>query len=260
MKKFTTLLLISMSLTATAQTSSDLQKHFEAFYQEMRLQGDVDGVVNALTHLNVLSPSKERRDTLAYVYANNNQHLQALNTIGIEKEATDSDMAVQVKAISLKALNQPKRALEQFEELFNRQPNAYLAYELADLKIQTGDNSGAVANIEYGITNAKDDMKYAFYERQQPYEVPLKAAFLHLKALTQYNKDKDNVEAAVALIDEALAIDPNFNLASLSKQALEARKNPPPATPAPDSVKTKVEQPIAPEKKGKKEKKKKDEN
>ena len=258
MKTLTTLFLITIGFTATAQTHSDLQKHYEAFYQEMRLQGDVDGVINALTHLNVLSPSKERKDTLAYVYANNNQHLQALNTIGIEKDAADSDMAVQVKAISLKALNQPKRALEQFEELFKRQPNAYLAYELADLKIQTGDNTGAVTNIEYGITNAKDDMKYAFYERQQPYEVPLKAAFLHLKALTQYNKDKDNVDAAVALIDEALAIDPNFNLASLSKQALEARKNPPPATPAPDSVKTKVEEPIVQQEKGKKQKKKKD--
>lgn len=257
MKKLAVLLLFSIGFTATAQTKNDLQKHYEAFYQEMRQQGDVEGVVNALTHLNVLSPSKERKDTLAYVYANNNQHLQALNTIGIEKEATDSDMAVQVKAISLKALNQPKRALEQFEELYKRQPNPYLAYELADLKIQTGNNEGAVTNIEYGITNAKDDMKYAFYERQQPYEVPLKAAFLHLKALTQYNKDKENVDAAISLIDEALAIDPNFNLASLSKQALEARKNPPAATSAPDSVQTKTEEPIVPEKKGKKEKKKK---
>lgn len=259
MKKIAALLFLSLGFTATAQTDSNLQKHYEAFYQEMRLQGDVDGVVNALTHLNVLLPSKERKDTLAYVYANNNQHLQALNTIGIEKDTADSDMAVQVKAISLKALNQPKRALEQFEELFKRQPNAYLAYELADLKIQTGNNEGAVANIEYGITNAKDDMKYAFYERQQPYEVPLKAAFLHLKALTQYNKDKDNVDAAVALIDEALAIDPNFNLASLSKQALEARKNPPAAAPT-DSIQTKPEEAIVPQKKGKKEKKKSGEN
>jgi hypothetical protein len=124
-------------------------------------------------------------------------------------------------------LNQPKRALEQFEVLYARAPNPYLAYELGDLKIQTGDNTGAMVNIEYGLANAKDDMKYAFYERQQPYEVPLKAAFLHLKALVQYNNDKDNIDAAIALIDEALALDPNFNLASLSKQALEQRKNPP---------------------------------
>ncbi|MFC4096102.1 tetratricopeptide repeat protein [Euzebyella saccharophila] len=229
MKKILFLMFLGLTFIAEAQTKSELQKHYEDFYKEMRLQGDITGVINALTHLNVLSPSKERRDTLAYVYANNGQHMQALNTIGVEKNTTDSDMAVQVKAISLKALNQPKRALEQFEELFKRNENPYLAYEIADLKIQTGDNTGAITNIDYGIANAKEDMKYAFYERQQPYEVPLKAAFLHLKALTEYNKDKENIDGAIGLIDQALALDPNFNLASLSKQALEARKNPPAA-------------------------------
>lgn len=226
MKKLSIVLLLLMGFIGAAQTNTELQKHYEAFYTQMRLQGDIEGVINALTHLNVLSPSQARKDTLAYIYANDNQHLQALNTIGIEKQDSDSDLALQVKAISLKALNQPKRALEQFEALFKRTPNAYLAYEMADLKIQTGDNAGASANIEYGLANTKDDQKYAFYERQQPYEVSLKAAFVHLKALMQYNLDK-NIDTAVATIDEALKIDPNFNLASLSKQALEARKNQP---------------------------------
>ena len=230
MRRIVILLFFALGTVSYAQTNTELQNHYEAFYKEMRLQGDINGVINALTHLNVLAPSQERRDTLAYVYANNNQHLQALNTIGIEKKATDSDLAVQVKAISLKALNQPKRALEQFEVLFTRTPNPYLAYELADLKIQTGDNTGASTNIEYGITNAKDDMKYAFYERQQPYEVSLKAAFMHLRGLVQYNMDKNNIDAAVATIDEALKMDPNFNLASLSKQALESRKSTPAET------------------------------
>ncbi|MDB2606159.1 hypothetical protein N9Y48_00105 [Zobellia sp.] len=229
MKKLMIVLLLSTSFPAIAQSTSDLQKHYEAYYNEMRLQGDVNGVISALTHLNVISPSEQRKDTLAFVYANNNQHMQALNTIGIEKNESDSDMAVQVKAVSLKALNQPKRAIEQFEELFKRTPNPYLAYELADLKIQTGATSEAISNIDYGIANAKDDMKYAFYERQQPYEVPLKAAFLHLQALTIYNNNKGDIDAAIAKIDEALVIDPNFNLASLSKQALETRKNPPAA-------------------------------
>lgn len=229
MKKFIFIVLVGLGYgySGYSQTTSDLQKHFEAYYTEMRKQADINGVINALTHLNVLSPSIERRDTLAYVYANNNQHLQALNTIGIEKNDTDSDLAVQVKAISLKALNQPKRALEQFEVLYSRQPNAYLAYELADLKIQTGDNEGANVDIEYGILNSKDDMKYAFYERQQPYEVPLKAAFYHLKGLVQYNMNRDDIDLAISTIDEALKIDPNFNLASLSKQALESRKTQP---------------------------------
>ncbi len=230
MRKTVGILVLAVLFSASfgfSQTKSDLQKHYEEFYDQMRLQGDVDGVINALTHLNVLSPSKERMDTLAYIYANDNQHLQALNTIGIDKIDTDSDLAVQVKAISLKALNQPKRALEQFEILNTREPNPYLAYELADLKVQLGENAEAMKNVEYGIANATDDMKYAFYERQQPYEVPLKAAFLHIKGLIQYNMDKNNIDTALATIESALQIDPNFNLASLSKQALTSRKEAP---------------------------------
>ena len=227
MKKIVLLLLLFIGLNAFSQTKNELLEHYNAYYKEMRLQGDINGVIGALTHLNVLSPSKERKDTLAFVYMNNNQHMQALNTIGIEKNDADSDLAVQVKAVSLKSLNQPKRALEHFEILFKRNPSAYLAYELADLKIQVGDNTGASTNIDYGITNASDDMKYAFYERQQPYEVPLKAAFYHLKGLVAYNMDKTKIDEAIALIDEALKLDPNFNLASLSKQALQSRKENP---------------------------------
>ena len=227
MRKIALLLLLFIGLNAFSQTKSELLEHYEAYYKEMRMQGDINGVIGALTHLNVFSPSKERKDTLAFVYMNNNQHVQALNTIGIEKNETDSDLAVQVKAVSLKSLNQPKRALEHFEILYKRNPSAYLAYELADLKIQVGDNTGASTNIDYGITNATDDMKYAFYERQQPYEVPLKAAFYHLKALVTYNNDKAKIDEAIALIDEALKLDSNFNLASLSKQALQSRKENP---------------------------------
>lgn len=227
MRKIVLLLLVFVGFNAFSQTKNELLEHYQAYYKEMRLQGDITGVIGALTHLNVLSPSIERRDTLAFVYMNNGQHIQALNTIGIEKNEGDSDLAVQVKAVSLKSLNQPKRALEHFEILFKRNPSAYLAYELADLKIQIGDNTGATTDIEYGIANAKDDMRYAFYERQQPYEVPLKAAFYHLKGLVTYNTDKNKIDEAIANIDEALKIDPNFNLASLSKQALTSRKEKP---------------------------------
>lgn len=228
MKRFLLIIILLGGLSTQAQTKNELLAHYEAFYNEMRLQGDVNGVINALTHLNVIAPTVERRDTLAFVYVNNNQHMQALNTLRtIEKSEADSDLAVQVKAVSLKALNQPKRAIEHFEIMFKRNPNAYLAYELADLKIQVGDTEGAGSFIDFGIENAKEDMKYAFYERQQPYEVPLKAALIHLKGLAQYNMDHNNIDMAIATIDEALKIDPNFNLASLSKQALESRKQSP---------------------------------
>jgi len=224
MKQIIIVLTLIFTLGVSAQTKSDLLKHYEAYYKEMRLQGDTQGIINAITHLNVLSPSNSRKDTLAFLYANGNQHMQAMRTIGVDTKDSDSDLAVQVRAMSLKALGQTKRAIAQFEILNKRTPNTFIAYELADLKIQSGDKEGANSNIEYGLANATDEMKYAFYERQQPYEVPIKAAFLHLKGLVKYNNDQANPDAALALIEEALAMAPNFNLAGLSKQAIEARK------------------------------------
>lgn len=224
MKKLVFIIAFMISTSFFAQSNGDLKVHFEKYYQEMKKQGDVNGVINALTHLNVVDPSQARRDTLAYVYMNGNQHLQALNTIGIEKNDADSNLAVQVKAVSLKALNQPNRAIEQFQVLYDRMPDPFVAYEMADLKIQVGDIKGAEKDIDYGIANSTLNMKHAFYERQQPYEVPLKAAFYHLQGLLVFNKDKTKVDEAIGFMDKALELDSNFNLASLSKQALEKRK------------------------------------
>ena len=225
MKKIILLLIIMSSLGITAQTKTELTKHYEAYYEQMKKQGDIQGIINALTHLDVLEPAQARKDTIAYLYVSDGRDLQALNTIGIEKNATDSDMNVEVKAIALKALNQPKRALEQYEVLFQRQPSPNLAYEIADLKLQTEDIAGAKTNIEYGLANVKDDMVRTFYETQQPYQTSLKAALLYLKALALFSENQnENVEIALATMNRALAIDPNFNLAKISKDALLSRQ------------------------------------
>jgi tetratricopeptide (TPR) repeat protein len=223
------LVLLCTGTFLHAQNDALLKSHYEAYYKQMMLQGDAQGIISAMTHLNVLDPSTARRDTLAYFYANNEMHMQALNLLGIDISESDSDIAVQVKSLSLKALNQPQRALPHFQELFKRYPSAYLAYEIADLKIQLGENAGALLDIEYGVENATPEMTYAFYERQQPYELPLKAALIHLKGLAQYGMNRNNIDKAMATFDEALAIAPNFNLASLSKQALAGRKENPEA-------------------------------
>ncbi|WP_422106791.1 hypothetical protein [Winogradskyella sp.] len=225
MKQITIAVMMLFSLSVLAQTNGDLKTHYEAYYKQMKKQGDVQGIINAITHLNILDPSVERQDTLAYLYLSEGKYMQALNTIGVDKNATDSDMNVEVKALSLKNLNQPKLALEHYEILFTRSPNVYLAYEMADMKIQINDLAGAKTNIEYGLANVKDDMKRAFYETQQPYETSMKAALLCLKGLLTFTEDKAaNIDASIKLMNDALAIDPNFNLAKVSRQALESQK------------------------------------
>jgi tetratricopeptide (TPR) repeat protein len=221
MKKLVLILVVMASFNMAAQTKSELQNHFEAYYKQMKKQGDVQGVINAMTHLEILKPSQARKDTIAYLYLSENMNMEALNTIGFDKNATDSDLNVEVKALALKALNEPKRALEHYEVLFSRKPNPYLAYEIADLKLQLQDLAGARTTIEYGLANVKDDMKYAFYEMQQPYEASLKAALTYLKGLVIYNEDtKNNIESAIVTMNLALSIDPKFNLAKISKDAL----------------------------------------
>ena len=227
MKKLVCLVVLVGSMSVAAQTKSELLKHFEGYYQQMKSQGDVQGVINAMTHLNVIQPSQQRLDTLAYIYVSEGRNLEALNTIGIENNPNDSDINTEVKALALKALNQPKRALVFYEVLFRKQPNAYLAYEIADLKIQVNDLAGAKASVDYGLANVKEDMKKAYYETQRPYEVPMKAALTYLKALIVYNMNQnDNLDQAIGLIDEAITMSPNFNLANLTKEALLAKKTP----------------------------------
>ena len=228
MKKVIGILLLVVAFQASAQTNSELLKHYEAYYNQMKQQGDMQGVINALTQLNVLAPNQARLDTLAVLYMNGSKHMQALNTIGIDANSNDSNMAVEVKAVSLKALNQPEKALVHFEELFKRTPNIMIAYEMADIKIQINDMAGATVNIEYGIDNSKEDEMRTYYDSQTPYQVPAKAAFIYLKGLAKYKLNQSDLDGAIAILDEAIALAPNFYIALLSKNALEARKNPPP--------------------------------
>ncbi len=225
MKKLVGLVLVMSSFIMSAQTNSELIKHFETYYKQMKTQGDVQGIINGMTHLNVLSPSQARKDTLAYLYMREGQYSQALNTIGIEKNATDSDIAVEVKAISLNAMKQPKLAIGHFEELFKRDPNPAVAYELAELNLQTQNLAEVDKYVDYGLANSTDDMKRAFYEQQNPYEVPLKSAFMYLNAISVYNKDKKaNIDMAVDILDAALKTAPNFNLIQISKNELLRQK------------------------------------
>ena len=93
------------------------------------------------------------------------------------------------------------------------------------MKIRTGDLLGATRNITFGIANSQGDIVRNYYETQQPYSVPMRAAFTYLKGLVKINEDRDNnLDAAISIMREALEIAPNFNLAKISIDALNAQK------------------------------------
>tara|TARA_B100000902_G_scaffold285444_1_gene271446 strand:- start:1279 stop:1971 length:693 start_codon:yes stop_codon:yes gene_type:complete len=226
MKNIITILALLISISAFSQSNQELLSHYQKYYKQMQSQSDIQGVINALTHLNILSPNQARTDTLATLYMNEGRHVEALNTIGIEKNEADSDLAVQVKAFSLKAINDIDQSLIHYEELFKRKPNPFIAYELAEMKIRKGDLLGATSNITFGIANSSGDIVRNYYETQQPYSVPMKAAFIYLKGLVKINEDRENnIDETIGIMEEALVIAPNFNMAKISIDALNAQKN-----------------------------------
>ena len=225
MKNIIYLAIFSFSFGATAQSNDALAKHYEAYYKQMKTQGDVQGIINAITHLNVLKPSEARKDTLAYVYLNEGKFNQALKTIGIEQKSTDSDMALEVKAVSLKSLGNIKASLPFFETIYTKYQNPQVAYELAEINLNLNNLTDAKKYIDLGFVDVKDNQGKSFYETQQPYKVPLKSAFYYLDALVKFNENKDtNKPAALLLLDKALAIEPRFNMAQLAKNALSPQE------------------------------------
>lgn len=221
MKNIFYILVLSISFNAIAQNNDALSSHYEAYYKQMKAQGDVQGIINALTHLNVLKPSEARKDTLAYIYLNDGKFTQALNTIGIEQKTNDSDIALEVKAVALKTIGNLKAALPFYVALHDKYQNAQVAYEIAEINLNLINLTEAKKYVDLGLKTVNDNQGKTFYETQQPYKVPLKAAFYYVEALIKFNENKEtNKAAAVLILDKALAIEPQFNMALIAKNAL----------------------------------------
>ena len=70
MKNIITTLTLLFTFSVFSQSNQELLSHYKKYYKQMQSQSDIQGVINALTHLNVLSPNQARKDTLATLYMN----------------------------------------------------------------------------------------------------------------------------------------------------------------------------------------------
>jgi len=206
-----------------ANSQNAIKKHYEAYYQQMKKFGDIDGAIEGLSHLVVMEPTEAKKDTLAYLYLQANKPLQAVNVVGESK----SDLALRTKALAFKALNNPKQAIENYEALLTKSKGVLDAYELAQLQYGIQRLGEARATINFGLQNAKDEKVRIFVKGNSYLETTVKAAFLNMLGLIEYNSDKANIDRAIAIFDEALKIDPQFVLAAENKKSLLAQKNQP---------------------------------
>jgi hypothetical protein len=60
---------------------------------------------------------------------------------------------------------------------------------------------------------------------QSPYQVPLMAGFMYLKAIAKFTENTEtNHDAALAILNETLELAPNFNLATIAVRAIQGQK------------------------------------
>ncbi len=201
-------------------TEAALTSHYQKYYKMMLENNDLDGAIEGLSHLIVLAPSESKKDTLAYMYLQANKPMQAIKVV----VNSTSDLALKTKAIGFKNLNNPKKAIENYEALILKNKSVLDAYELAQLQYSIQRLGEAKATINYGLQNSKEEKVRIFVKGNSYLETPIKAAFLNILGLIEYNLDKSNIDKAIAIFDEALKIDPQFVLALENKKGLLAQK------------------------------------
>ncbi|PHS10451.1 MAG: hypothetical protein COA88_01510 [Kordia sp.] len=202
-------------------TDTALTNHYQKYYKMMLENNDLDGAIEGLSHLIVLAPSQTKKDTLGYMYLQANKPIQAIKVVG----NSTSNLALKTKAIGFKNLNNPKKAIENYETLIQKSNSVLDAYELAQLQFSIQRFGEARATINYGLQNSKDEKVRIFIKGNSYLETPIKAAFLNILGLIEYNLDKSNIDKAIAIFDESLKIDPQFVLALENKKGLSAKKN-----------------------------------
>ena len=172
MKKVITLLILFCTASTFSQSNQDLLSHYKKYYKQMQSQADIQGVINALTHLNVLEPSQARKDTLATLYMNEGRHVEALNTIGVEKNDSDSDLAEFKKLINEK-IDKAKHDLEPIKSAY-----------MNDHNNGTEDTSPTFKAFDEGSTVMSKESNSQLALRQEKFIRDLKTALIRIENKT----------------------------------------------------------------------------
>lgn len=186
----------------------------KAIYKKALNYGDYGTAIYAVYQIMELDASATGyQDTLAYLYFNKGNYVQAL-LIGNEIVAADENNAgiLEVVALSQQNLGLVKDALSSYEKLNKLQPDIYNLYTIATLQFalkRYGECSGTIDALLQSEGNTKP-IKITDNNGQSQ-EVPLKAAALNMLGVMAL--EMQQTEVAVKSFQEALKVAPDFALA-----------------------------------------------
>lgn len=210
----------------------NLQK---AIYKSALRYSDLAVAKSAVYSLMALSPSdKTLRDTLLFLYFNGGSFGQSvLLSREILAEAPSNATVMEIKAVSEQNLGLIKESLESYEKLYAQTKNIYHLYQVSVLQYQLKRYGECNASIESILKDEKaltEKVSINLGEKESQ-EVVLKAATLNIRGVMQLETKRE--AEAKASFEEALKLQPDFELAKNNLSLTQKKAQPTPATKKP---------------------------
>ena len=193
------------------QADIDLQKKI---YRQAMQYGDLGVAINAVYDILALGGEANYKDTLAYLYFNAGNNVQAILVADdILAEQPNNATMLEITAISQQNLGLAKEALANYEKLYALSPDIYHMYSIATLQYSL-KRFGECGNTIDQILKAEDNVKPIKISNSngQSQEVPIKAACLNMLGVMALELKQTDV--ALKSFQEALKVAPDFALAN----------------------------------------------
>jgi tetratricopeptide (TPR) repeat protein len=186
----------------------------QAAYQLAIRYNDLDVAKVKLYNLLLRNPSNLRyAELLASLYFDLNQlSSAALVSLDILDGNRNNTTALEIAAYSLEQLGALDRALPHFESMYLLTGDNFSLYKSGFIQYSLKRFPEALNSVNMLVKNAKPEEKIGFPKSQtETQQIDMKAAALNLKGMI-YLDQGSKAEAKTAF-EEALSIEPNFDLA-----------------------------------------------
>ncbi|MEP7238729.1 MAG: hypothetical protein ABI685_12710 [Ferruginibacter sp.] len=219
---FAAFVSINVIAQGTKPAPASTNTHVKVFKQSV-ISGDLNTAITALSYyVNEQGANSVYEDTLAMLYMQQNAYVQCYYWADKRsKVSPDNLVLMEMKAICLDKLNQPKEAIAIYEKLYAKTQSPYHAYSLMELQYSIKRLSECMATA--GSTEKlqfKPEYTVSYNVGEQVGRTYLQAGIYNIVGLTLYELDK-KAESRL-YFEKALALDSNFVLA---RQNLEALKS-----------------------------------
>jgi len=224
MKKLFLFLTLFIAFSSIAQNSNQVELEKQKLKQAL-IYGDQSTATNMMYNIIALEGEKSvYKDSLAYLYFNRRSYLSCfLATEDALKNNPNNIEILEMNAFSIEALGAYDKAIESYKKLLITSNNNYHAYKVASLQFELKKFDEAYASIKKAELLPDNGTENITFSVNQNYNqpVPLKAAIVYLKGLTELNLD-DKV-ATKASMQKAIQLFPEFVLAKEVLSNLEVK-------------------------------------